>query len=54
MFWDSSLVPPATAVGASLGTTFSMATAPLWMRIVLSSGAGSVKLVVQQYNVVEG
>jgi hypothetical protein len=54
MFWDSSLVPPATAINGTVGTTFSMATAPLWMRIVLNSGGGSVKLVVQQYNVVEG
>jgi hypothetical protein len=53
MWWDSSLIPLA-AVNAIAGTTFSMATAPLWMRILLNSGAGSAKMVVQQYNVVEG
>jgi hypothetical protein len=53
MFWDSGLVP-AGARGGTAGITFSMATAPLWMRIRMNSGAGSAKMVVQQYNVVEG
>jgi hypothetical protein len=54
MYWGTDLVPLAASGGGGNSITFSMATAPLWMRIVLNSGAGSVKLVVQQYNVVEG
>lgn len=53
MFWDTGLVP-AGAVGGTTGMTFAMATAPLWMRLLLNSGAGSAKMVVTQYNVVEG
>jgi hypothetical protein len=52
MFWDTSLVP-AGAIGGTAGLSFSIATAPLWMRILLNSGAGSVRMVVTQYNVVE-
>lgn len=53
MFWDTGLIP-AGGIGGTAGVTFSMATAPLWMRIMLLSGAGSIKMVVTQYNVVEG
>ena len=53
MFWDTGLVP-AGAVGAATGITFAMATAPLWMRLLLNTGAGVAKMVVTQYNVVEG
>jgi hypothetical protein len=53
MFWDTGLVP-AAAVGGTAGLTFSMATAPLWMRLLFNSGAGQAKMVVTQYNVVEG
>lgn len=53
MFWDSGLVP-AGAIGGTAGITFSMATAPLWMRLIQGSGTGSSKMVVTQYNVVEG
>jgi hypothetical protein len=52
MFWDTSLIP-AGGVAGSTGMSFSMATAPLWMRIVLNSGTGSVRMVLTQYNVVE-
>jgi hypothetical protein len=52
MFWDTSLIP-AGAIGGSAGITFSIPTAPLWMRIILNSGTGSVRMVVTQYNVVE-
>jgi hypothetical protein len=52
MFWDTSLIP-AGAVDGTAGITFSIATAPLWIRIVVNSGTGSVRMVVQQYNVVE-
>jgi hypothetical protein len=53
MFWDSGLCP-AGAVGGTAGITFSIATAPVWMRLLLNSGTGSAKMVVTQYNVSEG
>lgn len=53
MFWDTGLVP-AGAIGATGNITFSMATAPLWMRLNQTAGAGSARMVVTQYNVVEG
>lgn len=53
MFWDTGLVP-AGAIGAAAGITFSIATAPLWMRLLFNSGTGSAKMVITQYNVVEG
>jgi hypothetical protein len=53
MFWDTGLVP-AGAIGAAAGITFAMATAPLWMRLLVNSGTGQAKLVITQYNVVEG
>jgi hypothetical protein len=52
MFWDTGLVP-AGAVGGTAGLTFSIATAPLWMRLNVTA-AGTAKMVVTQYNVVEG
>jgi hypothetical protein len=52
MFWDNSLIP-AGGVASSSGITFSIATAPLWMRLVLNSGNGSARMVVTQYNVTE-
>jgi hypothetical protein len=52
MFWDVGLVPGG-AIGGTAGLTFSMATAPLWMRLNLTVG-GTAKMVVTQYNVVEG
>lgn len=59
MFWDVSLIPAGaqgSLVGGSGGTagiTFSIATAPIWMRITLTSGTGSVRMVLSQYQVVE-
>lgn len=52
MFWDTSLVP-AGAINGTAGLSFSVATAPLWVRMVLNSGSGSVRMVLAQYNVVE-
>ena len=52
MFWDTSLIP-AGGVGGTAGMTFSIATAPIWMRIVMNSGSGSVRMVLTQYNAVE-
>ena len=51
MFWDSALIPPGGIAG-SVGLGFSIATAPLWIRLLLNSAAGSAKMVVTQYNVV--
>jgi hypothetical protein len=48
MFWDTGLLPPSV-IGATIGTSFSIVTAPLWIRIVLNSGSGSVRMVVNQY-----
>ncbi len=53
MFWDTGLVP-AGAIGGAAGITFAMATAPIWMRLLFNSGTGTAKMVVTQYNVVEG
>jgi hypothetical protein len=52
MFWDTSLIV-AGGVGGTSGITFSIATAPLWMRVLMVSGTGSLRMVVTQYNVVE-
>jgi hypothetical protein len=52
MFWDTSLVP-AGAIGATAGISFSIATAPTWLRLLLNSGTGSARMTVVQFNVVE-
>ena len=46
MNWDSSLTPAASAAAAS----FDMRVSPLWVRLQLASGAGSVRMVVTQYD----
>jgi hypothetical protein len=51
MFWDTSLIP-AGGILATTGYSFSIATAPLWMRLVLNSATGSARMTVTQYNVV--
>jgi hypothetical protein len=53
MFWDTSLLPTTGWVNGTVGASCSIATAPIWMRITLNSGTGSVRMVVSQYNVVE-
>jgi hypothetical protein len=53
MYWGTDLVPLAAAPGTG-NLTFSMATAPLYMRLMLNSGTGSARLTLVQYNVVEG
>jgi hypothetical protein len=52
MFWDTSLLP-AGAIGGSAGLSFSVATAPLWMRVMMNSGTGALRMTVVQYNVVD-
>lgn len=51
MIWDTTMIPVG-AIGGTVGTSFSLPTAPLWMRITLNSGAGSVRMVIVQYQVV--
>ena len=48
MTWDSTAVP-AALVGASSTQSNSINPAPLWIRTLLNSGAGSVKSVFTQY-----
>jgi hypothetical protein len=50
MFWDTSLIP-AAAVNATAGISFAIPTAPVWLRITLNSGSGSVRMVATQYQV---
>jgi hypothetical protein len=52
MMWDTGLVP-AGAVGGTAGITFAIPVAPIWMRIMLNSGAGSARMTLTQYNNVE-
>ena len=52
MFWDTSLLP-AGAIAGTAGLTFSIATAPLWMRVLMNSGTGALRMTVTQYNVVD-
>ena len=51
MFWDSSLIPPGGLQG-TVGTSFSIPTSPLWMRLVLNSASGAARMTLTQYNVV--
>lgn len=46
MTWDDNY---AGVTGATASTQFSMASAPLWARVLLNSGSGSVRLTVGQY-----
>lgn len=46
MNWDSTL---STVVGATASTSAYLAVAPLWARILLNSGSGSVKGNFTQY-----
>jgi hypothetical protein len=48
MFWDTGLVPAGAIAGAA-GITFSIAAAPVWMRLLLNSGSGSARMTVTQY-----
>jgi hypothetical protein len=52
MVWDTSLVP-AGAIGATGTISFSIATAPLWMRILAATGPATARMTLVQYNVVE-
>ena len=52
MFSDTSLLP-AGAIAGTAGLSFSIATAPLWMRILMNSGTGALRMTVVQYNVVD-
>lgn len=52
MFWDTSLVP-AGAIAGTAGLTFAIPTAPLWIRCLMNSGTGALRMTVTQYNVVD-
>jgi hypothetical protein len=52
MFWDTSFCP-AGAINGTVGLSFAIATAPLWMRLVLNSGTAALRMTVTQYNVVD-
>jgi hypothetical protein len=52
MLWDTSFIP-AAAVNGVASTTFAIPTAPLWMRVLMNSGTGALRLTVTQYNVVD-
>ena len=46
MSWDSSLTPAASAAAAS----FALPVSPLWVRLQLVSGTGSVRMSLSQYD----
>jgi hypothetical protein len=52
MFWDTSFIP-AGGINGVAPLTFAIPTAPLWMRVVMNSGTGAVRMTVTQYNVVD-
>jgi hypothetical protein len=52
MAWDSSLMP-AGAIGAAGTISFSIATAPLWLRLLAATGPATARMTLVQYNVVE-
>jgi hypothetical protein len=52
MFWDTSFCP-AGAIGGVAPLTFAIPTAPLWIRIMMNSGAGALRMTATQYNVVD-
>lgn len=50
MFWDTSMVP-GTVIDSTVAKTFSMPVAPLWGRISLLNGVGSVRATFLQLGV---
>lgn len=52
MWWDSGLFP-AAAANTSANISFGILTAPLWIRLLVNSGTGSVRVTVVQYNTYE-
>lgn len=52
MFWDTSFIPSGGINGVA-PLTFAIPTAPLWMRILMNSGTGALRMTVTQYNVVD-
>ncbi len=47
MFFDTAAVPSG-GIGGSIGLAFSISTAPIWMRLRLLNGVGSVRAVFLQ------
>jgi hypothetical protein len=50
MWWDTSMIPPA-AVGGDVGLTFSLPAAPIWIRVSLLNGLGSVRATFLQLGI---
>jgi hypothetical protein len=50
MSWDTSMIPGA-AVSGDVGLTFSLPAAPIWIRLRLLNGAGSVRATFLQLGV---
>jgi hypothetical protein len=50
MSWDTSMIPPA-AVAGDTGLTFSLATAPIWIRLRNLNLTGSVRAVFLQLGI---
>ena len=51
MVWESSLVPVQGVSGIG-SSSFALPATPLWLRLVLNSGSGSVRMVAVQPDVV--
>ena len=50
MGWDATMIPQ-TAQAATVGTTFSLPTAPIWIRCSLLNGLGSVRATYLQLGI---
>jgi hypothetical protein len=49
MFWDSSLIPaPFNAAPSNASGSFQIMAAPLWFRLLLTNGQGSVRATFAQ------
>ena len=53
MFWEGQSAEeiPQTAQAATVGTTFSLPTAPIWIRCSLLNGLGSVRATYLQLGI---
>jgi hypothetical protein len=50
MTWDTSTAIGLPAAAGTATASFGLTVAPLWLRIALNSGTGSVRMNVVQYN----
>ena len=49
MAWDSSMIPPGAVQGIN-SFSFGIPTAPVWARLTLLNGVGSVRATFVQYS----